>query len=183
MTHLEKIQEKLTELEKKRNDLLREIQADFPALFTDLWADSKLINSFSWNQYTPYFNDGDDCIFGVNIEYSSVNRADPYDDEEVSWLNEVIYTQLTSENYPEYIVFCNSDLGKNRYKMYLDQKIGDNAYIFNRSYNKKEHEIAKTFSSIISSIPESFLRDLFGDHVEITLHRDGSIETNKYDHE
>lgn len=24
------------------------------------------VQNFSWTQYTPYFNDGDECVFGVN---------------------------------------------------------------------------------------------------------------------
>jgi len=29
--------------------------------------------SFSWEQYTPYFNDGDECIFGVEYHYPDLD--------------------------------------------------------------------------------------------------------------
>jgi hypothetical protein len=31
------------------------------------------IESFSWTQYTPYFNDGDVCVFRVNYDYPKIN--------------------------------------------------------------------------------------------------------------
>ncbi len=41
--------------------------------------------SFSWTQYTPYFNDGDTCTFGAN-EVSEINEQESYDLEENSIL-------------------------------------------------------------------------------------------------
>ena len=31
------------------------------------------IESLGWNQYTPYFMDGDTCVFSANTDYLSVN--------------------------------------------------------------------------------------------------------------
>jgi len=45
------------------------------------------LKSFSWEQYTPYFNDGDTCTFGVH-DVSQVNGAEEYGDDnedEESW--------------------------------------------------------------------------------------------------
>jgi hypothetical protein len=36
------------------------------------------IESFSWVQYTPYFNDGDACVFGVYTDYPEINGFDEY---------------------------------------------------------------------------------------------------------
>jgi hypothetical protein len=32
--------------------------------------------SFRWTQYTPYFNDGDPCVFSANTEYPYLNGSD-----------------------------------------------------------------------------------------------------------
>lgn len=32
------------------------------------------LTSFSWTQYTPYFNDGDACTFGINLGYPEINE-------------------------------------------------------------------------------------------------------------
>lgn len=39
------------------------------------------------------------------------------------------------------------------------------------------------FQEVLSSIDESFYKDLFGDHVEVIVNRDGTIETEEYEHE
>lgn len=39
------------------------------------------IKSFSWTQYTPYFNDGEPCVFGVNKNYYvKLNNGEPLED-------------------------------------------------------------------------------------------------------
>jgi hypothetical protein len=39
------------------------------------------LESFAWNQYTPYFNDGDTCYFRVSSDFESmkINGEDVYD--------------------------------------------------------------------------------------------------------
>jgi hypothetical protein len=39
------------------------------------------------------------------------------------------------------------------------------------------------FQEVLSSINDSFYKDLFGDHVEVTVNRDGTIDVEEYDHD
>ena|SRR5690242_20398427 len=52
---------------------------------------------------------------------------------------------------------------------------------------KEEIEVPENaedeFQEVLISIDESFYKDLFGDHVEVTVNRDGTIETEEYEHE
>ena len=48
------------------------------ATFMQALLDDPTIGSFSWVQYTPYFNDGDPCVFNVH-EALSVTIASPGD--------------------------------------------------------------------------------------------------------
>ncbi len=34
------------------------------------------LTSFRWSQYTPYFNDGEPCVFSANVEYPYLNGSD-----------------------------------------------------------------------------------------------------------
>jgi len=36
------------------------------------------VESFSWTQYTPYFNDGDVCEFGAHIDYPHIEGFNEY---------------------------------------------------------------------------------------------------------
>src|SRR5689334_3768923 len=36
------------------------------------------MESFGWTQYTPYFNDGEECVFSANTEYPTINGEKEY---------------------------------------------------------------------------------------------------------
>ncbi len=78
-----------TEYENKKTELHNYVQQMresakkyFAESCQQIFKDYPVLVSFSWRQYTPYFNDGDTCHFGVH-EVSEVNGQDVYDlDEE-----------------------------------------------------------------------------------------------------
>lgn len=39
------------------------------------------------------------------------------------------------------------------------------------------------FQEVLASIDDSFYKDLFGDHVEVTVSRDGTINVEEYEHD
>ncbi len=48
-----------------------------------LFSNHPELKSFGWTQYTPYFNDGDECVFSANIESPHINdiRYDTWGDK------------------------------------------------------------------------------------------------------
>lgn len=62
MSEYKRIQEQMQELQKQRVKLCREFFEDEIEKF---FTENPAVESFSWRQYTPYFNDGDPCEFGV----------------------------------------------------------------------------------------------------------------------
>ena len=56
------------------------------------------------------------------------------------------------------------------------------AYVPNENFNKKEHQILEKFKKILSKIPKEFMKDLFGDHVEVTINNKGKIKVTEYTH-
>lgn len=85
MDALTSIKAKLSELEEKRKVALEEIRKEFPTLLIPIFQKSKLITSIGWTQYTPYFNDGEECTFGVHNDSLLINGEDEYDLEWYSW--------------------------------------------------------------------------------------------------
>lgn len=50
-------------------------------LFTELLS-SGVIKEVRWYQYTPYFKDGDPCVFGVDLpQYKTRNNEKEYDED------------------------------------------------------------------------------------------------------
>lgn len=122
--------------------MVAELQKEFPLIIQPHLLKDDTIQNISWSQYTPYFNDGDECTFGVNNDDIYVNGDD---------LSEL-------EGYEQ-------------------------------SYSRKDREpnnLEKTVDEIraaLQAIPQEFYKDLFGDHVRVTVNRDGTIETEEYDHD
>jgi hypothetical protein len=135
MELIEKIKSEIAAFDEKRKQLCEELQKQFPDLFKDFFAKHEWVEKFQWRQYTPYFNDGDECVFGVSNDYSSleINGVDYYDDSVYGIEDKkAVYAEL---------------------------------------------------SDILQSVPDEFYKDLFGDHMEITVNRDGTIEKEEYEHD
>lgn len=70
--------------EKETQALQDRIKASFSDMAKEVFETLPKINSFRWNQYTPYFNDGDTCEFSANKDEYSIRvngRCDDYEDE------------------------------------------------------------------------------------------------------
>ena len=64
--------ESYAELKEKMSTLRKQMQEtgkeEFRKYSQQIFEKYPLLESFSWTQFTPYFNDGDTCYFGVNTE-------------------------------------------------------------------------------------------------------------------
>jgi hypothetical protein len=156
MNTLEKIKAELAAFEEKKKAFVEELRKEFPTMFKEVFDKSEKIQSFGWVQYTPFFNDGDTCEFNVYCDDPYVNGDSVYDCDWYDW----------------------------RVKYYLK---GDKDYvnllIDNPNLDTELHKIIDEFKDVINSIPEDFLKDLFGDHAQVTIHRDGNVEVEYYDHD
>lgn len=107
--------------------------------------------SFTWRQYTDYFNDGDTCTFSAYTDAYSieVNGQDGY---EISKTHN--YEKVDGEH--RRIPIPESELNPLRFAQ-------------------------SKFSDILNSIGDDSLKEMFGDHREVTVHRDGSVEVDEYE--
>jgi len=82
MAKLEKsfksLNEKMEEFDKQ---FKKEGAALFKEICNEVFEKFPEVQSFSWAQYTPYFNDGDECVFSVN-EVDTINEFNEYDYED-----------------------------------------------------------------------------------------------------
>ena len=112
------------------------------------------VESFTWQQYTPYFNDGDACVFGVYADEPKINGFDAYEaPDRVTYLWGDKLTALSTEERAEY----------------------------ERKYAEYSEPYRKVARFVISWETEDLLF-MFGDHVEVTVSRDG-IEVEDYSHD
>ena len=184
--------EKMKELLDRKAALNKEISAISETVFTEssqeLFDKHPLLESFSWTQYTPYFNDGDTCSFGVNEEPRRVTiNGITFDPDE-------IYISTSKQN-PDY------DSKIHDYKMrYIDrtqeemvQEMLDYTFDDIDDVKHKISDLGMTYleyrdligdiCDFLSSQDESFLNDTFGDHAQVTVDRNGNTDTDHYEHD
>lgn len=67
---------KLDELKAKQVELRQQIRTESEAWLKEearaMFDRHPEWESFSWQQYTPHFNDGDECVFSAHIDHDSV---------------------------------------------------------------------------------------------------------------
>lgn len=120
------------------------------------------VKTVHWVQYTPYFNDGDPCVFRVcdasfsNVE--DVSRLTSY--EEIEDQQEGEFNIEVCGSYKNHIKYCGS------------------CELSEDSYN-----ICKELNDILTSPEmEDVMENLFGDHVRVIATAEG-FDTEDYDHD
>lgn len=149
-----------------KKKFMDEAQELFKEAVKDIFTKVPGLTAIRWNQYTPYFNDGEPCEFRVNEPYftnvKDLDRLSSYGelndekegDAEVSFsspYNIDWKTKVKTSNLPESMKGC--------------EEILEN---FRIAFNKSEME--------------EVLLGMFGDHQVVTATPD-SIETEEYQHD
>lgn len=139
--------EKYKLLKKQMTDLRNQIEEQAKEFFKDaskdLFEKHPNLEEFSWSQYTPYFNDGEECTFSANTEYikitMSANAASTTDDEDDD-----------DSDFDSYDV-----KGKRRSEYTEREAAGVDAL------------------ALLAIFEEDDYKAMFGDHVEVTVSRRG----------
>jgi hypothetical protein len=126
------------------------------------------IAEFGWHQYTPYFNDGDPCVFGATGLWvrtrDDAGRADPSDDEDYD------------EDDTERLALWGTHPSLGSEEGWGDDRryVGDREQLW---------RAATTLSSgIESGAFDDVLLSLFGDHARVTVRKD-RVVVDEYSHD
>lgn len=137
------------------------------------------IAQFGWTQYTPYFNDGDPCIFGVHSLWVARHEDVPAEslpaDDEASFDKE------------DLDVSYGSRLGSYEGGQWVDDPEDPNRRMRVGAHYEGPDEAryirCKALSDAIDSGAfDEVLLAAFGDHAEVTVKRDG-IAVEFYEHD
>lgn len=162
--------ERMAALKAQMNELKKQYRDASKEAFYDaakeLFEENPAMESFSWHQYTPYFNDGDSCEFGVyaddeGIQINGVGYYDTYD--------------LVEDGF-EMVTY-----GQGTRWEHTDKRIN-----YKRVEVEEHAAIAPLFEAVakfVNTIDEDVLKDMFGDHVEVTVKRDGTVDVEHYEHD
>jgi hypothetical protein len=154
------LREKQEEIKKLKEEMLEASNKIFTDLTKTIFEDHPKVNSFGWNQFTPYFNDGDTCTFSVNTDYIYINGESV---DESDWINE---TKIT--NYGTW----------NREKRQYEGR----TEVPNFNYDKELVSACDEIREFLSNFDNDFFMSQFGDHAEITITAEG-VSVDEYEHD
>ncbi|AEV86685.1 hypothetical protein ACWT_5668 [Actinoplanes sp. SE50] len=128
--------------------------------------DDPHMKAFGWEQYTPYFNDGEPCVFSVGSPwFLTVNDPDP-DDIDDTYEYGVDYGDHPS-------------LGRREFD-WRDRERIPGAYT---GPDEARYDRVRALSDAISSGAfEDVLLEAFGDHAQVTV-RPSGITVDSYSHD
>lgn len=170
------------------------------------------IGQVHWTQYTPYFNDGEACEFGVNdINWASVEDVE--EGEWDIWDSSELYTtddlksaqndlveaakyeddpQAWRDAYRERYL---KDYGREPWNLQSARPYPSTRKEAEAKIRKIEAALAKyegradaiqeafrSFKDAMAKIPEDIMQSVYGDHVMVIIDRDGT-HIDEYDHD
>lgn len=165
------IKAKFEELLEKQRQAKREFQVVAQDMlketFKEFWKLNPGITTVRWTQYTPYFNDGEPCEFGVNDVYFS--NVKPDDLENLS-------------SYGEYEGDDEDTFSGSAYQFSADRE-------YCRELQTKAYKVGVNTASITdlstligSADMKDILLMMFDDHVCVTATCDG-FDVEEYNHD
>lgn len=161
------LDEKISAIKKKRKEisnLKKEIITISSSVFDEfcknIFTKYSQLESFGWTQYTPYFNDGDVCVFHANTDYLKINGKFA---EESDW-----YSDKKVVNYGKW---------NQKLKKYEDREETDNL-----QYNPDLYNACQEITNFLVLFDENFYLEKYGDHAEITITPLG-ISVDECDHD
>lgn len=154
----EELKQMNAELEELKAQHLEKSKGMFTKVSALLFEKHPKLESFDWTQYTPYFNDGDECVFSARTDEPGINGVSGYD---VNFDDEFVTDYSAKEKDP---------VTKQWPK------------IPNKDYNLELAAAHKDVKEFLSNIDDSVLRELFGDHVEVTVTAQGT-SVDEHDHD
>jgi hypothetical protein len=139
------------------NNAIKKLFVDIPDLY-----------AIRWTQYTPYFNDGDACIFGVG-DVSFVSKVD---------------ANVVANNIDD-IDGVNWEFNSFSLSKYQDDQIRNRNISEYRTQKMKLYcKYGEAFNKFLHNIPKDMMLSAYGDHVSITVTTvDMNIIIEEYDHE
>jgi len=171
MEILEKIKSSIAEINKKKEQLTASLRSDFAPMLKPLFEKSKgKITSIGWTQHTPYFNDGDECVFSthMDLDYGLYLNGEMIEEQEGLFGSSA---------------YALSKFGTPQYDSWIERYPEDKINEETKESDLFLYSVLKEFQDVLTSIDDSFYKDLFGDHVKVTVNEDGTVETESYEHD
>jgi len=189
--------QKYSELRSKIAEARKIMEETAKGLFNEmadgLFKENSALQSFSWTQYTPYFNDGDECVFRSNGSYPTVSMIVDGDVLGYDSNSGEFTVNGDEEESVDSIQRKFRDLGVDEFKKngrtYAYDKKTNTITVNGEKVKTYEQRRAlfegleKVVAKFLDAFEDEDMKTMFGDHMRVTVNRDGNIETEEYQHD
>lgn len=159
---------KIDALKKEQSSLF---QKEINVVFENFFKENPEVKAIRWTQYTPYFNDGDECVFGVNEPSFFVGEFDSkkeYDYDEIEELEQVVF-KPGDWIYQSAKEKTDDPWYSNLIKQYENQRKG-------------LAEASESLKNLLERNDE-VMEQVFGNHVEVTVVPGKDPIVEEYEHD
>lgn len=150
-----------------------------------------LIVQFGWLQYTPYFNDGDPCEFGMHelaiIAREDLVKAAEEDGVDLETADQWDVSQLLYDRdwgYEGSDAFSTYSRGKVS-KTVSDYSSGSYREVPNPDFDQRYadcREACQAIYNVCAADGQQIAKDIFGDHVRVIFTPNG-VDVEEYEHD
>lgn len=154
------------EMKRLRDEARKKVKDFFIKGMNKIFEIYPEVKTVSWTQYTPYFNDGEECVFRAHADDFYVNG---YDD----WGSEI---WRASEGEIGEKVLLKEEMEYDWVREGTSSK---------KVYKTPESRSVKIYSAIegfLSQLDDDDYKTMFGDHAKIIVRKD-EITVEEYDHD
>jgi len=85
-------------------------------------------------------------------------------------------------SFPMYTMYFN-DGEECTFYVYFDNVEINGESMYDRDFQQEEDDMISKIGKIVEEIPEEFFKDVFGDHILLTIYKDGDFSTRHYSHD
>lgn len=165
---LKRLQQEISDMKK---DFLTKSKDLFSKDIAGIFERNPELEKIAWTQYSPFFNDGDECVFSVHdLHFKRTGEVVEEDEEDYY----DIYEMKDVYDLSEWIDSFIEPQDENRWKNRIQYVAPENEQLFTDLVNLNE---------VICS-PEGcdIMYDMFGNHAQVIIYRD-RIEVDEYSHD
>lgn len=185
--NLSTLTETIENLKTLRKTLMEQSQEGLKLAFKSFLETYPQVKTITWAQYTPYFNDGDECTFTIGeVYFSPMDAADIegyYDAEEGYFYTTARYEYANAPN-PNFDPTKPEDSWRNR--RVVNRRVEGSEKYDPRTTPQMREDINALSSLMNSDEMEDALRQAFDNHVWIKAYlKDGKVEfdVEEYSHD
>lgn len=176
----EDIKDVVAEFEEISKTFRETIQEKLKVAFSKFFAEYPEFRSIEWNQYTPYFNDGEPCEFRVCDFWYSMQKEFYTEDD---WSAIEDFDDYSAGELEDYQVLRAPTDYERKTSWYADFVAAYDELSEEEKQNRLRLSNAwEQMSSAMATIPDEVFLATFENHSSIRVTKDG-ITITEYDHD